>query len=447
MSPDTKTLSYPPLPSGVDAIRILTLAPGEFDDRLVCHLRAAAFSTKPRYVALSYTWGDPYPDSSYLNLPNPDAGSGDKSVPEPLPFEITVNHQPFRVHRNLYLCLRHLRSTTHPLPLWVDAVCINQQDMEERNGQVAMMSFIYSRAQKVVAWVGVREFNDRSSWARVMAAERRTGAAHHLAASLADGTKLLRSDPPDRGTLYRVARSAYWTRLWIVQEACLAYSLLIVFGAKLWPYEEMEKSATWKAVFSEFPRGGSVPGLREMLQLVEARSSKHTDDMKFERLVERFSKQACTDPKDRVYGLLGLANDVHASAGAAGSTDPVEEYIRALDLEHPNPPEPRRGVGRVVVDYDRSFYAIWKDAIKFVFFRARAMDSLWHPSRETDPVPQHLSAILDERRISVVRTAGIIQTAVGGKVGEELKLSRDARRLANLGGKLGEVDIPLLDVL
>ncbi|KXX72825.1 Heterokaryon incompatibility protein 6, OR allele, partial [Madurella mycetomatis] len=431
-----KQLSYPHLPSGVDAIRILTLAPGGFDDPLVCSLRTVAFSTKPRYVALSYTWGDPYPDSSSLHLPTSNAGSGDKSITEPLPFEITVNSQPFRVHRNLYVCLLHLRSTTHPLPLWVDAVCINQQDMEERNNQVAMMSFIYSRAQKVVAWVGIREFNDRSSWVRVMSAERKSGAAHQLAASLANGTKLNRSNPPDHGTLYRVARSAYWTRLWIVQEACLAYSLLIVFGAKVWTFEEIEGWGVWKTLISENPRGGIVPGLREMLQLVEARSSKHTDDMKFERLVERFAKQACTDLKDRVYGLLGLANDVHASAGTAGSTNPVEEYIRCLDLEQPDPPEPRRGVGRVVVNYNRSFYDIWKDAVKFVLFRARAMDRLWHPSRDTDPVPQNVSAILEqERRISVMRTAGIIQTALGGKVGDELKLSKDMGQPVSIDGK------------
>ncbi|GAB1312455.1 hypothetical protein MFIFM68171_02665 [Madurella fahalii] len=268
------------------------------------------------------------------------------------------------------------------------------------------MSFIYSRAQKVVAWLGVREFSDRNSLTRIMSAEWKNGVSHQLAPALAEGTKLHRSAPPDRGTLYRVARSAYWTRLWIVQEACLAYSLLIVFGAKVWAFDEMEGWSVWKAVVSESPGGRNVPGFGAMLQLAQARSSKFTDDMKFERLVERFAKQACTDRRDRVYGLLGLANDVHA----------------------------------FVVDYDRSFYDIWKDAVKFVFFRARAMEGSWHPRPETNPVLQNVSAILEqERRISLMRTAGIIQAALDGRVGEELKLSKNAGRLVNPNGENGQL--------
>ena len=60
--------SYPPLPVGVDAIRILVIEPGNFSSPLVCSLTSVAFSSKPRYVALSYTWGDPHPDSAALPI-------------------------------------------------------------------------------------------------------------------------------------------------------------------------------------------------------------------------------------------------------------------------------------------------------------------------------------------------------------------------------------------
>jgi len=61
---------YPQLPSGVDAIRILTLEPARsFSCPLICNLSPAAFSTKPKYVALSYTWEDPYPGEEGFRSP------------------------------------------------------------------------------------------------------------------------------------------------------------------------------------------------------------------------------------------------------------------------------------------------------------------------------------------------------------------------------------------
>ncbi|KAK0752907.1 heterokaryon incompatibility protein-domain-containing protein, partial [Schizothecium vesticola] len=137
--------AYPPLPPGKDAIRILNIEPGDFyDDPIVCTLTSVTFMSKPRYLALSYTWDDAFPHNQ--SLPT------NKSMTSVDP--ITINGQPFAIHHNLHLCLLHLRSKTAPLPLWVDAVCINQADADERNAQVALMSFIYPRAQAVVAWLG-----------------------------------------------------------------------------------------------------------------------------------------------------------------------------------------------------------------------------------------------------------------------------------------------------
>jgi hypothetical protein len=63
-----ETFPYPPLPVGVDAIRILTVEPGDFSNPLISTLTSVAFSSKPRYVALFYTWGNPYPDNAALPI-------------------------------------------------------------------------------------------------------------------------------------------------------------------------------------------------------------------------------------------------------------------------------------------------------------------------------------------------------------------------------------------
>jgi hypothetical protein len=62
-----------------------------------------------------------------------------------------------QIRKNLEAALRHLRLTQEARYLWVDAICINQDDMDERSRQVSIMSEIYSKASQVVVWLGERE--------------------------------------------------------------------------------------------------------------------------------------------------------------------------------------------------------------------------------------------------------------------------------------------------
>jgi hypothetical protein len=88
---------------------------------------------QPKYEALSYCWGS---DELYKT--------------------IEINGQQIPVRRNLWGALKHLR---HRLPrmkrtLWIDALCINQTDIMERNAQVSIMGSIFSMVTKVLAWLG-----------------------------------------------------------------------------------------------------------------------------------------------------------------------------------------------------------------------------------------------------------------------------------------------------
>jgi hypothetical protein len=90
------------------------------------------------YAALSYTWG-----------------SADHSIP------ILVNNRVSLITENLYLALLHLRQRNVTM-LWVDALCINQDDLAERGRQVAQMKDVYCRAAMVHIWLGESdEFTER----------------------------------------------------------------------------------------------------------------------------------------------------------------------------------------------------------------------------------------------------------------------------------------------
>jgi hypothetical protein len=132
------TLAYQGRELGEDSIRLVEIQPAEHEaDPLVCTLREVACGSRPKFEALSYMWGTEIADDA-----------------------ITINNVPFEVKRNLRDALlffrRQLASGKAPKLLWIDAICINQSDVEERNRQLRIMDQICFRADTVVVWLGSR---------------------------------------------------------------------------------------------------------------------------------------------------------------------------------------------------------------------------------------------------------------------------------------------------
>ena len=117
-----------------DSIRLLKLLPASNDANereLSCGLEDCRLLDDPSYEALSYTWGQP-------------------SFPELL----HTHNGILKITENLALALRRLRFKDRDRYLWVDAVCINQNDDTDKSRQVAMMSSIYKSARRVICWLG-----------------------------------------------------------------------------------------------------------------------------------------------------------------------------------------------------------------------------------------------------------------------------------------------------
>lgn len=117
-----------------NSIRLVKLALR--DDPISCQLVNVKMGLVS-YVALSYEWGS-------LSSDDP---------------EILVDDQLVRVRRNLYNAFIHIRGTMrkdHSISnwIWIDALCIDQSNIQERNHQVQMMGRIYADASLVIAWLG-----------------------------------------------------------------------------------------------------------------------------------------------------------------------------------------------------------------------------------------------------------------------------------------------------
>jgi hypothetical protein len=112
-------------------IRLIELLPGSYDDYICCRMVVVSLDNEPEYKALSYTWGGPE-----ITLP------------------ICVEGCILSSTLNLESALRQFRLRNEILTLWIDAICINQLDNEERTQQVTLMGDIYSQSKEVVIWLG-----------------------------------------------------------------------------------------------------------------------------------------------------------------------------------------------------------------------------------------------------------------------------------------------------
>lgn len=113
-------------------IRLLHLEPATDSDAPIrCSFTTVSLANSPCYEALSYVWGD----STLLNTVKLDG------------FDVAIS-------RNLFQALCRLRRRDADRILWVDAVCINQGDIDERSRQVSLMGSIYQGAERVVVFLG-----------------------------------------------------------------------------------------------------------------------------------------------------------------------------------------------------------------------------------------------------------------------------------------------------
>lgn len=126
----TMAAIYDPLNIESYEIRILNLRPGPLGSKIECFLEKESLVDSTTYAALSYCWGDPTETR-----------------------EIFVNHAAKQVTTSLEHALQRLRDLGVER-LWADALCINQEDAQEKSRQIRNMREIYSKANPTYAWLG-----------------------------------------------------------------------------------------------------------------------------------------------------------------------------------------------------------------------------------------------------------------------------------------------------
>jgi len=184
---DTRAMpqfTYQPLHP--DQLRILILAPGKKDDALTGKLMVKNMNHTLKYDALSYMWGDPTP-----------AGT------------IYLSGKALPIASNLNTALQHLRYENKPLVIWIDAICVNQEDLAERATQVHYMRRIFNRAHTVRIWI---HEPDIDGFSEAIAALQN----FHLAEDDLDlGQARLGENPVFWDPVAPIFTNDYWSRAWV----------------------------------------------------------------------------------------------------------------------------------------------------------------------------------------------------------------------------------------
>ena len=253
------------------------------------------------YEALSYTWGSVHNPPTYLiEIIESVQPTGDSVTTATLP-----------IHDNLVEALRHLRHPDKPRELWVDAICINQEDVNERNQQVKWMADIYSHANRVVIWLGP-ESADSNRAISVLSyiGEQVEYSTRYDVLANPDATETTwfqrKMVLPYTEETWEVIRSlisrSWFSRLWTVQEAQLANRHTIMrCGSRLIPWLLFRRAVRCldEKVSLEAVLGPSL----QQIQILTIDNK----DISFAKLTHRYATKECSDPRDKIYGLLGLA--------------------------------------------------------------------------------------------------------------------------------------------
>lgn len=266
------------------------------------------------YEALSYCWGDTEADHA-----------------------IECNGRTIKVTQAVHQALRNLRISNHR-HLWVDSICINQSDLQERNSQVQLLRKIYTSAKATLVWLGEEDSVEEKSLHH--------GKDDHIYPSIGDrsfGNRLV-----------QFLSRPWFRRAWTFQETFLSKRLTLCFDR-----EEVEWEIFWDSISTEIDRlnYGHNPStsIRRALQLYTLTSTSRLKQFlhqhpifswayadldlskialaELPRILRFHATLHASDPRDKIYSLLGLLQPLGIELPAPDYSKSVEVVFREAAME------------------------------------------------------------------------------------------------------------------
>ncbi|RYO89752.1 hypothetical protein DL762_003029 [Monosporascus cannonballus] len=338
MMPGADNIYSKQLDAAKREIRLLQTQPDVNDCSTTWSMSKASLGTAPnatpRFNALSYVWGN-----THASQP------------------VRINSQDLRVTENLGQALRGLRNASIPeaddLPLWIDALCINQQDDQERNQQVAMMGDIYGRAERVLIWLGDGDIYSDWVFQRFRLPDFRQ-EVEQLATFKNQSSESVRARVI---MIHNIEKRRWWTRAWVIQELLLGKNdPILVCGCYSVPWADFcfyqanlpwnrgasagDSAHYWHDVFKDIsqdpsavvaldsdggiPHGSKARAWNSLRKAIQVAGSLHFPFI----AAAQFFKQNATEQRDYVYAFRGLLHP------AEQAHIPVDYARPAMEIFH-----------------------------------------------------------------------------------------------------------------
>ena len=281
------TYSYCPLNTNREEIRLIHLLPGARGSPCRCALSHVSLQDNDLwYTALSYAWGS-LEDPKAVIVENSSGESGSISVTQ-----------------NLYSALDYIRDTKKTRTLWIDAICIDQANIPELNGQVQRMRHIYHRAFQVLVWLGAEQDNSDQAMADVK--------------EIAGWTKsrLRRQRSYNWPAIMALLQRPWFNRVWVRQEiwsakvgncnvrcgdAVLDIEIFVEFYGRLF------NTNVGSSVPNDDPNIGNLgESLSNVAFIVWCAPSDLQRLLPLEDCLEISAQAKATNPRDYFFAMLGL---------------------------------------------------------------------------------------------------------------------------------------------
>jgi hypothetical protein len=311
---------YQPLDKAKREIRICDLNPASrISAKLECSLRIVPIDAAGKFVAFSYVWGrEADTDTIYID---------------------GVEH---RIKPNLAAGLRQFRARYRQdprlrmrlIPIWVDAICINQDSTEERNHQVPLMRSIFSGCEYTFSWLG--EAGQDSDFAMdciakiaKIASVKEAGKSEY---SVQRSILEMFCEARPWVAIHNLLRRDFWYRVWIFQELILPADLVIACGPKSLPWKSFQELEYLRGCDDELECDAREIRMRishldsetqekvvavfrtlQELFIILSRDNhyyKAFEKGNFGSLLYHTMHLQATDPRDKIYGILALSRGI-----------------------------------------------------------------------------------------------------------------------------------------
>ena len=354
-------------------LRLIKLRPGQENDRLIGRVITVDKASAPRYVALSYAWGPPCEEGQ-----------------DP-PF-ILLDDIPIELRPNLDSAMRALRRLDQDLYIWVDALCIDQHDMKERNLQKPLMANIYRLSDSVAVWLGETTSYGKVAFSFATWITRHPDLVIHVAEQQ---LKVLLT------ALFAMIRNPWFQRKWVVADFVLAEEVNLHYGKDVLPWEIMAEALyvlRSRAVdllqlflhknnnadsFLDFLADFRYQGVNAFVDLRDEMQRKLSDPLRISRirLDELVTRTALLNARvihDAVYTMIFLASEIMPASSDIRSQNRGLGifWSKVIPISYGLP---RVDYGLPRVDYDLTEQEVCSTFVRHTISSTRHIDIICRP--------------------------------------------------------------------